>query len=218
MSSPLSTPDGRRRRLSAPERREVIERAATEVFAERGYGGASMDAIARRSGVSVPVVYDHFSSKLELHRRLLERHTDELLSLWRSQLHRDAPAEERIPASIDAWARYVEAHPFAWRMLFRDTSGDPEVQAALRAVNARGRAALTEILAREPGAEHLGGAPDAEALEMAVELIRSGLTGLAVWWGEHPHVAREQVVATAINVVWLGFERVRRGEGWEASR
>jgi hypothetical protein len=27
-------------------------------------------------------------------------------------------------------------------------------------------------------------------------------------------VAREQVVATAINVLWIGFERVRRGEVW----
>ena len=216
MSSPSQPAAGRRRRLSAPERREIIERAATEVFAERGYGGASMDAIARRSGVTVPVVYDHFASKLELHRRLLDRHTDELLSLWREHLHRDAPAEERIPRSIEAWARYVEEHPFAWQMLFRDTSGDPEVQASLRAVNARGRAALVGILAREPGSERLGGAPGDEALEMAVELIRSGLTGLAVWWGEHPHVPRDQVVATAMNVIWLGFERVRRGEAWTA--
>ena len=80
------------------------------------------------------------------------------------------------------------------------------------------RAALTEILAREPGAEHLAGAPTPRRSRWPSEVIRSGLTGLAVWWGEHPHVAREQVVATAINVVWLGFERVRRGEGWEASR
>ncbi len=41
--------------MSAGGRREVIEAAATEVFAERGYQAATMDEIARRSGVSAPV-------------------------------------------------------------------------------------------------------------------------------------------------------------------
>ena len=36
--------------------------------------GANVSEIARRSGVSVPVVYDHFASKKELHQSLLERH------------------------------------------------------------------------------------------------------------------------------------------------
>jgi hypothetical protein len=47
---------------------------------------------------------------------------------------------------------------------------------------------------------------------MATELMRAGLAGLAIWWNDHPEVPREQVVATAINVLWIGLERVRRGE------
>ena len=115
----MSTQEQKRRRLTAAERRDVIERAATEVFAERGYQGASIDEIARRSGVSPPVVYDHFSSKLDLHRRLLERTRDELLEMWRSELSPDQPAEVRIPRALDAWARYVESHPYAARMYFQ---------------------------------------------------------------------------------------------------
>ena len=53
---------------------------------------------------------------------------------------------------------------------------------------------------------------------MAAEVMRAGLAGLAIWWSEHPHVPREQIVATAINAVWIGFERVRRGEGWLRSK
>jgi AcrR family transcriptional regulator len=192
----------------------VIERAATEVFAERGYARASMDEIARRSGVSAPVVYDHFASKRDLHRRLLERHTDELLNLWREHLFSDEPPEVRIPRAVEAWTVYVETHPFAWQMLFRDTSGDAQVQASLREVNARGRAALVRILALEPGAGNLAGTDDPAAFELAVELIRSGLTGLAVWWREHPGIPREHVVATAMNVLWIGLERAKRGERW----
>lgn len=203
-----------RRRLSRAERREVIERAAAEVFATRGYHGASIDEIAARAGVTAPVIYDHFGSKLDLHRRLLERTRDELLEMWRTNLAGDEPAEERIPRALDAWARYVEEHPYAPRMFFHDTTGDPQIMAIHREVQAQARVALGVILGREPGAEHIAGAGDEEALEMAAEVIRAGLTGLAIWWSEHPDVPRERIVATAINAIWIGFERVRRGEGW----
>lgn len=195
--------------MTADARREVIERAATEVFAARGYQGASIDEIARRSGVSAPVVYDHFASKQELHRRLLERHRDELLALWREHLLTGEPPETRVPRAIDAWARYVETHPYAWKMLFRETTGDPEAVEVHREVLAGSRAMLAPLVGHEPGSELLGD------LEMAAELIRSGLTGLALWWQDHPDVPRRQIVATAMNVLWVGFERLGRGERWE---
>jgi AcrR family transcriptional regulator len=196
------------KRLSAGERREVIEQAATAAFAEHGYAAASIDEIARRSGVSAPVVYDHFASKADLHRRLLERHRDELVALWREHLLTDEPPSSRIPRAIDAWARYVEAHPYAWKMLFRETTGDAEAAAVHRDVLDGSRALLAPLVVAQPGGEDLADA------EMAAELIRSALTGLALWWQDHPEVAREQIVATAMNVLWLGFERLGAGERW----
>jgi AcrR family transcriptional regulator len=186
----------------------VIERAALELFAERGYAAASIDEIARRSGVSAPILYDHFASKPDLHARLLERTRDELLAMWREALAVDAPDDERIPRAIEAWARYVESNPYAARMFFRETTGDPEAIAVHRRIQAESQVSLGEIL----GGEQAG---DPVALEMAAVVMRSGLTGLAVWWLDHPEVSRDQIVATAVNVIWIGFERVRRGERWE---
>ena len=205
-----------RKRLKADARRELIEQAATEVFAERGYRGASIDEIARRAGVSAPVVYDHFSSKRELHRRLLERHFADLRAVWRDNLGGGDPPERRIARAFDAWFAYVESHPYASRMLFRETSGDPEVEAIHREVAAQSRAALLPLLAREPGAERLAGSADIEAIEMAWEVVRAVLQGLAMWWYEHPHVPRAQVVAVAMNAFWIGFERASGGEVWQA--
>jgi AcrR family transcriptional regulator len=204
-----------RKRLTAAARRDELEQAATEVFAERGYRGASIDEIARRAGVSAPIVYDHFSSKRELHRRLLERHFADLRAVWRENLAGDDPPEKRIARSFDAWFAYVESHPYAWRMLFRETSGDPDVEAIHREVAAQSRAAVLPLLAREEGAEQLAGSPDMEAIDMAWEVIRAVLQGLALWWYEHQHVPRDQVVAVAMNTIWIGFERVRGGEVWQ---
>ena len=124
-------------RLSKRERRDVIERAAAEVFAERGYRGASMDEIAARSGVSAPVLYDHFASKEDLHVQLLERHYAGLREVWREHLAGDAPVAQRMPRAFDAWFAYLEGHPYAARLLFADTTGDPGVAARHRDVQAR---------------------------------------------------------------------------------
>jgi hypothetical protein len=123
--------------------------------------------------------------------------------------------QERMPRAFDAWFAYLEAHPYAARLLFADTTGDPEIAARHRAVQARSRALALPFLAREPGAERIAGSADAQAMEMAWEVFRAVLQGLALWWNEHPGVPREQVVATAMNALWIGFDRVRRGERWE---
>ena len=200
-----------RRRLSAAARRELIERAATQVFAERGYAGASIDEIARRSEVSPPVVYDHFDSKLALFVRLLERTRDELLAMWVRELAGEDPTQLRMERAFGAWATYVEQNRFASRMYFLEATGDPQARAAHREIQAQGRAALSAILGRQPGAQAL--ARDENGLEMAAETMRAGLAGLAIWWDEHPHVQRERIVETAMNVLWTGFERVQSGHG-----
>ena len=200
--------------MTADARREVIERAATELFAERGYQGASIEEIARRSGVSPPVVYDHFESKQDLHRRLLERHFAELRAVWSELLVGDDPPAQRIARAFDGWFAYVQSHPYAWRMLFRDTTGDPDVAAIHAEVAAQSRAAILPMLAAEKGAATTAGSGE-EALDMAWVVVRGVLQGLALWWYEHQHVPREQIVSTAMNALWMGFDRVGRGERWD---
>ncbi|HEX7498374.1 MAG TPA: TetR/AcrR family transcriptional regulator [Candidatus Limnocylindrales bacterium] len=53
-------------RLTAEERRDEIVAAASIEFAETGYAGTSTDAIARRSGVSQPYLFQLFGTKKEL--------------------------------------------------------------------------------------------------------------------------------------------------------
>jgi AcrR family transcriptional regulator len=194
--------------MSGAQRREAIERAAADVFAERGYHGSSIDEICRRCDCTPPVLYDHFDSKLELHKRLLERTRDELLQLWRANLAGDEPAEVRIPRAIDAWAAYVQEHPNVPRLFFSETTGSPEIEAIHRQVRAQAIVALGRMVGREGG-------PDALANEMAAEVMRAGLAGLAIWWSDHPDVPRERIVATALDVIWIGLERVRKGESWD---
>jgi AcrR family transcriptional regulator len=203
-----------RKRLSAAQRRETIEDAATALFAERGYQGASIDEIARRSGVTPPVVYDHFASKQELYRSLLERHFAELRQVWRENFVGADPPGQRVARSFDAWFAYIESHPFAGRMLFRDTTGDPKIEAMHQEVAASSRAAIMGLFADQPEVEKVICPEVEQGLEMAWIVMRGVLQGLAMWWYEHPRVPRERVVATAMNALWVGWERTQAGEGW----
>lgn len=214
MSTEIKPEPAPRRRLTAAARREVVADAAAVLFAERGYRGASIEAIARGSGVTPPVVYEHFASKRDLYRDLLERHFAELREVWREHFVGDGPLGERVARSFDAWFAYVEVHPFAGRVLFR-YSTDPEIEAVHAEVAAHSREAILPLFAAEPGAENLAGSVTDEGIEMVWVVLRGVLQGLAVWWSEHPEVPRERVVTTAMNALWVGFERAQAGEAWE---
>lgn len=53
-------------------RRRRIQEAARTVFAERGYGGASIELIARAAQLSVGAIYLYFRSKEDLYVSLIE--------------------------------------------------------------------------------------------------------------------------------------------------
>ena len=141
--------------------------------------------------------------------------TDQRWSRGLTHAGNQLPSSARTVEAMDAWARYVQEHPYAPRMFFHETTGDPQIAAVHREVQASSQAALGAILGAEPGGANIAGGDELE-LEMAAEVIRAGLTGLAIWWIDHPEVPRERIVETAVNALWIGFERVRSGERWSA--
>lgn len=58
---------------------QAIIEAAARVFLDRGYGAASMDAIAVEAGVSKQTVYSHFGAKDALFGAIVEGKCNELL-------------------------------------------------------------------------------------------------------------------------------------------
>jgi AcrR family transcriptional regulator len=195
-----------RERLTAAERRERIRAAALEVFAEHGYDGAPTRELAARAGVTTPILYDHFGSKRDLYRELLEREAAELLAVV-SRPPRSGDPVDYLREPVDAFFAFVEQHRFAWRMLFRDPPADPELADVQRAIQRRATAAIAALFALTPR-WRLGLGRD-RANELLAELTKSALNGLAGWWWEHPEVRREQLVELATDALWTGLERLR---------
>jgi AcrR family transcriptional regulator len=192
--------EGRRRRLRKAERRELIEEAASALFAEHGYAGTRLEDIAAAAGVTKQLLYQHFPSKKALHLALLAKHRDQLLGGLAEDMARPGPLAERLPWVLDRWFAYVEEHPYALALLFRDTTGDPEVQAFYRELQASARRANMTLLRAEPELD----LPE-EELEPLAEFARSATTGLALWWAEHREVPRATLVDVAAGMLVRGL-------------
>jgi AcrR family transcriptional regulator len=190
------------RRLPKAQRRATLVTAASELFAQCGYDHASLDELAARVGVTKPIVYRHFASKKDLYLELLAAHRDELLHALAEGMTAPGPLAERVPAVADGWFAYVEARPFAWAMLFTDVTGDPDIRAFHATMRETARTAIAALLQAEPG---LALAP--ELITPVAEVLRSGMTGLALWWLEHRDVARAALVDAITQTTWDGLAR-----------
>jgi AcrR family transcriptional regulator len=61
-----------RPKLPAGERRQAVLSTACRVFFEKSYRGATMAEIAREAGITEPILYRHFASKLDLYLASLD--------------------------------------------------------------------------------------------------------------------------------------------------
>jgi AcrR family transcriptional regulator len=194
--APTATSAPARRRLSGTQRRVLIEQAAARLFAERGFAETTVAAICAAAGVSKPMLYRHFESKRELQTRLLERRRDELAAAPIARfMETDGTLEQRLAAMIDAWFEHVEQHPDSCRLLFQDVTGDQTMRELQRELRRRQRAADVAML------REFGPPLPEQQLEPLGEIIRSSLTGLALWWLDHPDVSRAVVVAAMLRML-----------------
>jgi AcrR family transcriptional regulator len=193
----MALPSAERKRIPAAERRETVLRAAGTLFAERGYAGTRLDDVAAAAGVTKPIVYRHFESKQALYLALLARHEDDMPTFFAGVGEELAglPEEELARAILFHWLDYVRANSHAWLMLFRDSSGNAEIQARRLEVSARARELMAAFVAARAG----GRIPPAQ-VEPTAELLRSGLAGLALWWIDNPDTPKGDVLDVAVRL------------------
>lgn len=157
----------RGRRLGESTTRDVIAREARELFAHKGYDGASIRMIAAASGVDAALIAYFFGSKAELFAEVLELPMDParvvpmVLGGSREQIGaRLAGVVLGVLDDVDARNRVVA--------LLRSASGNNEAAGVIR------QRLTSEIL--EPIASGLG-VPDAE---LRAAMVMSQISGLAV--------------------------------------
>ena len=90
--------------MSAADRREAILAAALDAFAAGGYHETSLEDVAERAGISKALIYEHFASKRELHRRPARDLRRASCSRRVAEATAAAePGEERLRAGLDGF-------------------------------------------------------------------------------------------------------------------
>jgi AcrR family transcriptional regulator len=199
--------------MSAVDRRAAILAAALGVFSERGFREATLEAVARRAGISKALIYEHFDSKRELTRALLDTYVHELLGRLASAIASAEPGAERMRTGVDAVLRFVEERPGAWRMLFR-SSGDPDIDDLFAALQGEAAEAIASAMAADATAVGAASPPGPAQIEMLAQQLSGAVQALASWWTDHMEVPREEVLETVMDFCWVGFERLGDGERW----
>lgn len=189
-------------RVPRAVRKQQVLHAAEALFVERGFAAASMDELARRVGVSKPVIYDLVGSKEQLFGELAAAEAQALAAeVERAVGSSDEPGS-RLYAGALAFFRFAERRRAAWDALY--TADSAPVSAELTAVRRFHARSIAALLAR--GAADLGKPADPLVLDAAAQGINGAFEALAAWWKEHPDVRAEALASLATALVARGLE------------
>jgi AcrR family transcriptional regulator len=195
-------------RLPRDERRALLLQAALAAFAEQGYHATAMDDIADRAGVSKPVLYQHFDSKLDLYVALAERVRDDVVETVRAALGSTSENELRIAASLAAFFEFVDRPGSGYPLvLASDMGAEPAVAAILEDVQRGCAEAIGRVIQDETDL----GWEQAALLGVA---ISSQVQAVARHWYEtRPPISRQEAIELLLTLVWRGIGHVPQAGG-----
>jgi AcrR family transcriptional regulator len=118
-------------RLQAAERKQLIIEAARALFAEKGFSGTSVRAIARDAGVSEALLYKHFPDKQHIYQEILS-YTGDLSGIFSKRLEALKPGSDTLVKYVFLLVRLIlfevpgMEKPQYWheRLMFRSLIGD----------------------------------------------------------------------------------------------
>jgi AcrR family transcriptional regulator len=180
----------------AVRERQLVE-LGEELFAERGFAKASMDELARRAGVTKPVIYELFGSKDGLFNACLEGLALRLAGEIADAARAEQEPEARLRAGGLAFLRFARDNRVAYELLYEGRFS--EAAASVR----RRQAALILELMRELAPTDV----DERELEVAAHAVNSAYEGVAQWMWDHPDIPIERLADWTVDLLLPGLRR-----------
>jgi AcrR family transcriptional regulator len=165
--------------------RDLVLAAARRVFLDRGYAGASLDAIADDAGFSIGVVYSQFGSKADLFFALLERRI-ETRALQNERITKEFGGADGVRALLRAGQEDAAAEP-GWPYLLAEFRAVALRDAELNRRYAEAHARTVDGIASacERLYEPIGLSPPVPVRSIA-EFMQAGAVGFALERAANP--------------------------------
>lgn len=136
--------------------RQRLIAAAADVFAHRGYRGATLGDIARAAGFTVGAVYSNFRGKQDLFLAVLEEHVGGRIDEVAGALAAASTSEQAVELAAADTARHLRDDP-NWFPLFveywSEATRDPQLSGRFAEYQRGTHRRLTELIERW-AAEH----------------------------------------------------------------
>jgi AcrR family transcriptional regulator len=168
--------------------------AARKLLEEQGYPGLTFSALADRTGLARPTVYEYFASKDDLLVALCEREIGRHAELVRSRLAGASSPRERVAAFVRAQLDLAVEEPRLVAPPGAEVPVGTQARARIRELHQRLASTLTEAL---PDVDE----PDRALLAGLVQGVINAAI-LRIRDGDPP----ERVTATAIGLVLEGLD------------
>ncbi len=176
---------------SAATRKLIIE-AAIQCFVDLGYGRTTTMRIAEAAGLSRGAMLHHFPSKIDIVKAAVdELHAKRLKAFRKSIMQTPAAGKGRVHGAVQAYWQHVRHPTFvAFFELSVAARTDPELEAILKPA----QAAFDEEWYRTAAEAFPEWQSDTAAFDLALDLSRYLLEGMAVSFLTHEESEREQHV------------------------
>jgi len=194
---------GRRAATKAANRAAIVA-AARAVFAEMGYGGATVRDVVRRTALASGTFYNYFADKESLFRAVLEESAEEVRARVRTARRQATSLEEFVAAGYREYFGFLASDPEAFELMRRNSGtiramfDEPIFGAGVEELEADLRAAISAGIVPPLDAQYMAAAMVGAALEVGVTMVRR----------EPPDV--EGATRFATEVVLGGIERLGR--------
>jgi AcrR family transcriptional regulator len=170
-------------RLQVDERRRQLIEAGSRLFAEHSYEEISMREIAQAAGISKPLLYHYFPSKIELFKAAVADQAAELQRVITPD--RTGSARQQLTDSLDAYLRWIEEHSGAWAKLMRSAATLPE---AAEVIESFRRGTLEQILGRLAGSD-----PPRPILRTALQGWLGFVDAAILDWTQEGALSRDEI-------------------------
>jgi AcrR family transcriptional regulator len=122
-------------RLPAEQRKAAVLECACGIFSTGSYRGTTTAEIARRAGVTEPVLYRHFASKRDLYLAVLEESWSRLRAMWERAIADEPDPRLRVAAMGRSYFAATDPKVLCaelWIQALTEASDDAEIRRFLR--------------------------------------------------------------------------------------
>ena len=127
-------------RLRAADRRRQLLEVAADLFARHGFRGTTTAELTKSAGVSEPILYRHFISKLDLFVTLIDEIGVEVIDRWKDALERLSDPMDRLGVLLGESPGKHPRVPSQYRIILQaitESGNDPAIVSAVRRQTSR---------------------------------------------------------------------------------